>query len=78
MDSRKQDSKMEWQIISYWEKCHRCFKNLNFQRIVESIKHLNPNRIPTELLPPAAFAVGSQPDAVELFGSVFYEVFVAA
>ena len=78
MDSRKQDSKMEWQIISYWGKCHKCFKNLNIQRIIESIKHLTPNRISTELLPPASLAVGSHPDAVELFGSVFYEVFVAA
>ena len=36
------------------------------------------NRIPAELFSFAAFAVRTHPDAVELFGSVFYEVAVGA
>lgn len=39
---------------------------------------LTSYRVPTELLPLTSFAVGSHPDAVELFGSIFYEIFVAA
>lgn len=46
--------------------------------IINFIEAKSSNRIPTELLPPASVAVGSHPDAVELFGSIFYEVFVAA
>ena len=39
---------------------------------------MSPNRIPAELFPFASFAVGAHPDAVELFGGVFYEVAVGA
>ena len=36
------------------------------------------NRIPAELFSFTSFAVGSHPDAVELFGGVFYEITVGA
>ena len=39
---------------------------------------MSPNRISAELFPFASFTVSTHPDAVELFGGVFYEVAVGA
>ena len=39
---------------------------------------MSPNRIPAELFPFASFTIRAHPNAVELFGGVFYEVEVGA